>query len=344
MKPIILEIREAFPRNISEDIDRLLANLPYSPIWQSVAWQRMIRETGYSARSFFVGIYSDDRLLGYALVEKRSIGLGQFGFFVIGGPVIVDESCVFPLSEALIALSEREKVVFVQYEALIEVEFPGFSKDCYKKFIESNTAIINLTETEEEILARMKQKGRYNIRVAEKSGVTVESVPFSEENLNTFYTLLSETNARDSFAINSKDYFWSFLQYLERENLGGLRFAKWESETIAAGIFVFSGATAFYYYGASTSDNEKRKYMATYLLQWEAIREAKARGCAIYDFLGIAPSDEPNHHLSGVTDFKLKLSPVVREWPAARIHVVKPVVYLGMRVVRWVKEKIGRFR
>lgn len=75
---------------------------------------------------------------------------------------------------------------------------------------------------------------------------------------------------------------------------------------IAAGIYVFYNLVGLYYYGASTSDPEIRKHMAPYLLQWEAIREAKSRGCIIYDFLGIAPPDDMEHPLMGVSSFKEK--------------------------------------
>lgn len=158
--------------------------------------------------------------------------------------------------------------------------------------------MIDLTQDEETILARMKQKGRYNIRVAEKSGVIVEQVPPTSENLDIFYRLLTETTERDRFTANSSTYFQTFLSYLNTNKLGGLSFATRENEVIAAGIFVFSGKTALYYYGASSSDNAKRKYMATYLLQWEMVREAKKRRCEVFDFLGIAAPDNKDSHLT----------------------------------------------
>ena len=100
--------------------------------------------------------------------------------------------------------------------------------------------------------------------------------------------LLSDTTSRDGFAQNSRKYYEKFLSVLEADKSGGLLFAYFDSRVIAAGIFVYSGDTAIYYYGASSSDRELRKHMAPYLLQWEAIREARRRECRIYDFLGIA--------------------------------------------------------
>jgi lipid II:glycine glycyltransferase (peptidoglycan interpeptide bridge formation enzyme) len=75
---------------------------------------------------------------------------------------------------------------------------------------------------------------------------------------------------------------------------------------IAAGIFAYYHGVAIYYYGASTSDIEMRKHMAPYLLQWEAMREGKSRGCHTYDFLGIAVPGDETSHLAGVSSFKEK--------------------------------------
>lgn len=109
----------------------------------------------------------------------------------------------------------------------------GFKPGEYKHFIEKHTAIIDLGQDEEVILAKMKPKGRYNIGVAKKAGVSIEQVPYSEANLDIFYGLLGETLERDGFAANSREYFRIFLQYLEKQGLGGLFLATRENEVIA---------------------------------------------------------------------------------------------------------------
>ncbi len=118
--------------------------------------------------------------------------------------------------------------------------------------------------------------------------------------------ILADTTARDGFSHNARAYYEIFLSILEKNNAGGLLFARYDDRVIAAGIWVFSGETAIYYYGASTSDRELRKHMAPYFLQWEAIKEAKRRNCQQYDFLGIAPPDAHVSHLAGVSEFKEK--------------------------------------
>lgn len=342
LSPIIFEITSSFPENIKEDIDTLLSSLSYNPIWQTVEWQIMILETGYAKKSFFVWIYEDAKLLSYTLVEKRDISLGYDGFFCIGGPIVWQESSE-ELSKALKELSIQEGVVFIQVEPLFPANISAFEIGHYKNFIEKRTAIIDLTLDNEAILMRMKPKGRYNIRVAEKAGVDVKQVHYTKDSLDVFYGILSETLERDKFAANSKEYFRVLLQYLERQKLGGLFFAERENEVIAAGIFVFFNKTALYYYGASSSDNAKRKYMASYLLQWKALEEAKKRGCEVFDFLWIADPSDTHSPLAGVTDFKLKLTDETMEWPSAQILVVRKFAYLILRIKKAVKGLKNRF-
>lgn len=239
-----------------------------------------------------------------------------------------NEESIRILSKTLRELSKKENVVFVQTEPLSLSNLPDFKTGYFKNFIEKQTAIIDLKQDSKAILAHMKPKGRYNIKVAEKAGIDVEQVPFTEANLDIFYAILSETLERDQFSANSREYFRVFLQYLLKHNLGGLFFAKREEEVVATGIFLFYKKTALYYYGASSSDNAKRKYMASYLLQWKAIEEAKKRGCEVFDFLGIADPGDPESPLAGVTDFKLKLTDETRKWPEAQILVMKILPFL----------------
>ena len=108
---------------------------------------------------------------------------------------------------------------------------------------------------------------------------------------------MSQTTARDMFAGNSRKYYEVFLHRLDISHAGGLLFAWYEGQVIAAGIFVYSGYQAIYYYGASVSDPALRKHMAPYLIQWEAMLEAKRRSSHTYDMLGIADPRDTHSHL-----------------------------------------------
>lgn len=156
--PIILEITRNFPENIKKDIGSLLSPLDYNPIWQTIEWQTMLRETGYTQKSFFVGIYENKKLASYTLAEKRGIGFGKYGFFCIGGPIVREEKSLQILSETLGELGIKEKAVFIQTEPLSPIILPDFKTGYHKNFIEKHTAIIDLTQDDETILAHMKPK------------------------------------------------------------------------------------------------------------------------------------------------------------------------------------------
>lgn len=106
-------------------------------------------------------------------------------------------------------------------------------------FLEPYTALLDLSLTPDDLLARMHEKCRYNIRLAQKRGVTTEWVQGTPEHIDTWMRLLSETTERDGFAHNTRSYYEAFLRYLEESGAGGLQFARYQDEVIAAGIWVY---------------------------------------------------------------------------------------------------------
>ena len=182
-------------------------------------------------------------------------------------------------------LAHATGAVFVQCEPLSDIEIPGFSKGEYRHFLEKTTLLVDLRPSEDEILAQMKEKGRYNVRLAIKRGVTVRKSDGNGVDVNAFFGLLSETLDRDGFSGNSLAYYCELVDTLNAADAGGLFIAEKDGCPVAAAIATFFGGTATYYYGASTSDNEKRRDMPAYALQWEMMLEGKRRGCETYDFL-----------------------------------------------------------
>ena len=111
--------------------------------------------------------------------------------------------------------------------------------------------------------------------------------------------------------------------------------ADYNGEVIAGGLFVYLDEWGIYYYGASV--NSYRNVMAPYLIQWEAIKEAKRRGCKHYDFLGIAPENAKNHPWKGVTEFKQKFGGRTVHYPQAKEMVLRPFWYLVYRIYKLIK-------
>ncbi|HEX7974193.1 MAG TPA: peptidoglycan bridge formation glycyltransferase FemA/FemB family protein [Anaerolineales bacterium] len=168
-----------------------------------------------------------------------------------------------------------------------------------------NTVQVDLSQSEDLLLANMKQKTRYNVRLAERKGVTIR--PGTEADLGLLYRMYAETSVRDGFVIREEAYYravWStFLQAGMAEPLiaeagvdpGG-------AEALAAVItFRFAGK-AWYLYGMSRLQH--RDWMPNYLLQWEAMRRAKAAGCTVYDLWGAPERFDEADSLWGVYRFK----------------------------------------
>lgn len=150
------------------------------------------------------------------------------------------------------------------------------------------TILVDLEGTPETVLERMKQKTRYNIRLAERKGVTIRAG--TEADLPAFYQLMEVTAERDRFAVHSEAYYTAAHRLLVPAGQGRLLLAEHEGRLLAGLVAIAFGDTACYMYGASS--DEGRNLMPTYLLQWEAMRWARELGCRWYDLWGVPDEEE----------------------------------------------------
>jgi lipid II:glycine glycyltransferase (peptidoglycan interpeptide bridge formation enzyme) len=190
------------------------------------------------------------------------------------------------------------------------------------------TIVLDLEPTEERLLAQMKEKWRYNIRLGIRKGVTVR-VAESSEDVRSWYTLLQATGERDQFGVHDQAYYQrAWETFAPRDELR-LLLAEYEG-ALLAGIFVsVLGSQAIYLYGAS--GNEQRQLMPNYVLQWEAIRWAKQRGVRLYDFWGIPATDSEDEAMSGVYRFKRGWGGRTVNYLGGYEHVYRPGVMGLMR-------------
>ena len=182
-----------------------------------------------------------------------------------------------------------------------------------------NTVLVDLSPSEEELLARMKQKTRYNIRLAEKKGAAVRVG--KSEDLGMLYKMYAETSVRDGFVIRDEGYYKTVWELFMAEGESPIvnrqssienrqssipsaepLIAEVDGEPVAA-IFVFYFAgRAYYVYGMSRDAH--REKMPTYLLQWEAIKRARAKECTVYDLWGAPEVFDESDSMWGVYRFK----------------------------------------
>lgn len=191
---------------------------------------------------------------------------------------------------------------------------------------------------EEEMMASFHSKTRYNIRVAQKKGVTVEIK--GKECLADFHRIMLETGLRDHFMIRSQGYFEKMLDALGED--ARLYMAYFEGKPVAGTIAVHYGDKVWYLYGASS--NEYRNVMPNYLLQWEMIRWAVDTHCTLYDFRGVSGDLDESNPLYGLYRFKKGFNGEFTEFIGEANMVFSPFVNFcvshGERVFRVLRKYV----
>ncbi len=192
------------------------------------------------------------------------------------------------------------------------------------------TLVVDLQGSEDEILARMKQKCRYNIRLAEKKGITVRAW----DDLNGFHKLMRVTGGRDGFGVHSAEYYRRAYDLFHSSQMCELLVAEFEGQPLAALMVFRHGKRGWYFYGAS--NDLERNRMPTYLLQWEAMRWARNHNCLEYDLWGVPDEDlktlEANFEarqdgLWGVYRFKRGFGGELKRAAQAIDRVYNPLLY-----------------
>ncbi len=296
-------------------------------------------------------------------VLERSLGAGLRFAYVPHGPETSVPSD--SRSELITAIAEElrfrvsSSCVFVRFDPAwyVAESGSGISRPTFERPLVKasdvqppDSVVLDIEHTDDELLAAMKPKWRYNIKLAEKKGVTAAAEGI--ESLGDFYELYRATAARDHIAIHPSSYYERLFR-LEPANAAEPRpdlrlwVARYEGKALAGIITAYYGSEATYLYGASS--DEHRNLMPAYALQWSAIRAAREAGCSTYDFYGIPPADDPSHAMSGLYRFKTGFGGEIRHYAGAWDYVLKPAVYAGFRAAErarlfWhktVRKKLG---
>jgi len=289
-----------------------------APLWQSQAFIWEERATPLAVASVLT------RRLGRLPVKVQ---------YVPKGPIVADRPGVWERVLAGLEHHAREKhTLFIKIDPDIDADSAAGQAliDLLKRrgwrfspeqIQFRNTVISDLRPDEDSMLAAMKAKTRYNIRLAARRGVQVRT----SADFETFYRLYAETAQRDGFLIRPRPYYLRVMQRLQGAGLGQLLLATVEEQAIA-GVFLFRfGPTAWYFYGASS--NQHRRLMPNYLLQWQAMCWAKAQGCSTYDWWGAPDELDESDPMWGVYRFKVGFGGTLRRWIGAWDYTPRPTLY-----------------
>ncbi len=313
--------------------DDFVAASPQGHLLQSWAWGDFKGRFGW--QPLRVAISENGRLLAAAQMLLRRLPYRCLAY-VPRGPVC--DPADSPLSRALVdALHRTAKshgAIALKVEpAALDGQTGWWASGRFRPSPQTiqprRTIIVDLRPDEEAILAQMKPKWRYNVRLAARKGLAVRQG--TEADLGAFYTLTRETGLRDGFPVHSLAYYQAAFAAFQPANVA-LFVAEYGGEPLG-GLMAFAfGKQAIYMYGAS-SDRERQR-MPNHLLQWEAMRWAKARGCTEYDLWGIADVEpgSPSAGLAGVERFKAGFGGKDTRFVGAFDYVYSPLVY---RAFNW---------
>lgn len=321
--------------------DSALLSLPQPHVLQSWAWGETKTQTGWRARRL-VWREGDRPVAAAALLARRlNARLPLAVAYVPKGPILdwADAGRVEAVLARLEAEARSAHAIFVKIDPDVRADTPvgaavaaALARRGWRPSREQiqyrNTVVSDLAPDEEALLAGMKPKWRYNIRLAERRGVSVRDGAAAD--LPAFYAMYAETGARDRFLVRPFDYYRAIWDRFLAERLGRLLLAEVDGAAVA-GLFLFRfGSTAWYFYGASTAQG--RELMPNHALQWAALRWARAAGCTRYDWWGAPDVLDESDPLWGVFRFKQGFGGEFTPWIGAWDYPANRAAYWAYTV------------
>ncbi len=316
----------------SAEWDAFLSSAADAHVLQTAAWGELKSAFGWQPQRIRVG------QTGAQILFRHVAGFSVA--YLPKGPLGPDWPSLWPevdrlcrQKRAIVLKVEPDRWDFEPLDA--SVSLPGFRADGIP-VQPRRTLVISLEGPESAWLERMKQKTRYNIRLAERKEITV--LPTSD--VDGFYALMQTTGQRDGFGVHSLEYYRRAYDLFHSRGLAELLLAEFEGHPLAALMVFALGKRSWYLYGAS--NDQERNRMPTYLLQFEAMRWAAARGCTEYDLWGVPDEDEDvleagfeqrSDDLWGVYRFKRGFGGALRRAAPTYEKVYNPLLYALYR--RW---------
>ncbi len=324
------------PLEDRQALAELINRQPLQPFLQSWAWGEFQR--AYGRRILRLGAYENSVLLGAITLIEHNLILGKSYLYAPRGPIAQTAEATTALFQAAREHGKKFGAMYVKIDPAI-YNFPfDFAQlrgyEAGTTLQEPNTLVLDLQPSEEELLTAMHTKTRYNIRLAEKRGVTVRWSTTDHDH-DTYLALQRVTFERQGIRLHPDRYYQVMFETLKMAGIGELAIAEFEGQPLAINLVLWHEQTAVFNHGGSSNDH--KEVMAPYLLQWASIRKAKEKKMTTYDFRGIAPEGSPDHKLAGVTRFKLGFGGRRVVYPEARNTILDPLWYQAYRLAKRVR-------
>ena len=298
------------------------------------------------------GIYAEDKIIAVCLVVKVMAKRGTF-FSIPHGPVTTEgldqkdkteilQAILFRLSE----ISKEENASFIRVSPLFEKTEDNKNMFWELRFRNSPmhasayeaTWKLDIYPEESELLANMRKTTRYLIKkTAENPDIQIEKSA-DPKNIAVYQKLNKEVSKRQKFTPFSDNFIKNEFEIFNKDNQVVFLFGKYKGEVVAGAMVIFWSGIAFYHQAASIG--KFSKLSIPYLLQWEAIKEAKSKNCAIYDFWGFTdPEKFPKHPWAGPTLFKMGFGGYKKEYVQTQDFVLSQKYWIN-----YIIEKIRKIR
>lgn len=327
-----------------------IAGFPTGDAMQSFEWGEVKSRSGGWSSVRIVGENDSGKIIASALMLIRRIPkTGKSIAYIPRGPVMdtADSETVKEFALGLRKSAEVRGAILIKIDPPVPVEDKLSAKNIELagfRLLDDSTGFggtqprcvmqLNIEPDLDEVFANFKPKWRYNIRLAEKKGVTIKT-DCTKDDLPVFYDLLKVTAKRDRFLVRGYSYYETMYDMLVPTGHAKLFLSMHENTPLGGALAFVIGDRAWYVYGASS--NEHRNLMPNHLMQWEMIKWAKSLGCRIYDFRGVSPrigAAEEDDHLQGLNRFKEGFSAYYVEYIGEYDMPLSPLWYW-----LWVKVK-----
>lgn len=308
-------------------------------------WGKFHHELGKSVQrtGFYLGEKLEGVMLSIVEKAKRATYLT-----VPGGPLINwrDKDAIAAFQSSAVAIAKDHGCSFVRVRPqLLENKesseiFAGMGFRLSPMHLHAElTHQLDLTESEVELLSSMRKSTRYEIKRGQKLGIKVSSST-DQGQIEDFYRLQLKTAKRHGFVPFSLNFLAKQFEVFSRDGQAMLYSASLKDKLLTQAIIIVYGHEADYHYAASTEAN--RKYPGSYLLQWEAIKEAKRRGMSRYNLWGVAPEGAKHHRFYGVSVFKRGFRGKDVEYLHARDLVINPAAYSLNWAIELARKKLRK--
>lgn len=288
-----------------EEWESFLLSQDLPPFLQS--WNAAEQAESMGEKTLRLGIFKDEELAGICLIHEVRARRGSY-LYTPYGPVFQQgrEDLLYPLITFLKEYAKKEQFWFIRITPYWERNDRHQTLLKHAGFITAPIHMLSeivwkldITPDEEILLKNMRKTTRNLIRRAEKDGVVIRKSK-DPKDVDTFIQLMDKTHKRHSFVPYPDDLYKKQLEYFEKDDQVVVFSGEHGTNKIASAIVMYYGNVASYHHGASI----RSKVPVAYRLQWEAILEAKKRGCREYSFWGIEESEDPKHPFYGITKFK----------------------------------------